>query len=116
VWLVPCLDCPERGGQFGARPGRGAVGVGHQVEGDAGWQRVEQRADAGHPRQLATQDADLLARAQADDDMTVRLAAGASQAAAETANYWSCRNCGVTNEIIATDCTSCGESTLPRSS
>jgi hypothetical protein len=49
----------------------------------------------------------ILQRARADDDMTVRLAAGQDDAAAASARYWSCPACGNLNKIRAARCASC---------
>jgi hypothetical protein len=49
----------------------------------------------------------ILQRARADDDMTVRLAAGQDDAAAASARYWSCPACGILNKIRAARCASC---------
>jgi len=51
----------------------------------------------------------LLTRALADDDQTVRLAAGADPASAGQESYWSCDECGHANKIDASRCGSCGE-------
>jgi hypothetical protein len=49
----------------------------------------------------------ILQRARADDDMTVRLAAGQDDAAAASARYWSCLACSNLNEVEAARCVSC---------
>jgi len=49
----------------------------------------------------------LLARAAADDDLTVRLAAGAGQAPAGPAVFRTCRNCAQPNDIDAGRCSGC---------
>ena len=49
----------------------------------------------------------ILQRARADDDMTVRLAAGQDDAAAASARYWSCPACGNLNKIRTARCASC---------
>ena len=51
----------------------------------------------------------LLTRALADDDQTVRLAAGADPAEIGQEGYWSCDECGHTNEVDAPQCGNCGE-------
>lgn len=53
----------------------------------------------------------LLAQAAADDDLTVRLAAGAGQPAAGNAVFRTCRNCGQPNDIDAGRCSSCKKDT-----
>jgi len=49
----------------------------------------------------------ILQRARADDDMTVRLAAGQDDASAASAKYWACPACGNLNKIRAARCASC---------
>lgn len=49
----------------------------------------------------------ILRRARADDDMTVRLAAGQDDATAASARYWSCPACSNLNKIEAAHCASC---------
>lgn len=49
----------------------------------------------------------LLARAAADDDLTVRFAAGADQGTADNAVFTTCRNCGQPNDIDAGRCSGC---------
>jgi hypothetical protein len=51
--------------------------------------------------------ASILNRARADDDMTIRLAAGLDQDAASSAACWSCLDCGKINEIVAPRCAFC---------
>jgi hypothetical protein len=54
-----------------------------------------------------------LRAARGDPDMAVRLAAGADQTTAESARYWSCSDCGASNEMVALDCTSCDTGARP---
>jgi hypothetical protein len=54
----------------------------------------------------------ILQRARADDDMTVRLAAGQDDASAASARHWSCPACGNLNTMKAARCASC-EDTRP---
>lgn len=58
----------------------------------------------------------ILARARADDDLTVRLAAGADESTTATAAHWSCLGCGHMNEFTASNCASCGDGRRPVSS
>jgi hypothetical protein len=51
--------------------------------------------------------ASILDRAKADDDMTVRLAAGQDEDAAKSAACWSCMDCGNINEIATPRCAFC---------
>ena len=53
------------------------------------------------------------ARAQADDDMTVRFEISQDQATAERAAYWSCSDCGRINTMSSLDCTFCEHGTRP---
>lgn len=55
----------------------------------------------------------LTARAMADNDMVVRLLAGASQESAMQAAYWSCLDCGQTTVVVEEHCSHCGEGTRP---
>ena len=56
----------------------------------------------------------VLTRAQADGDLTVRLAAGADQATPETGVSWTCRNCGQPNNVVNGRCSSCKKDRRPR--
>lgn len=49
----------------------------------------------------------ILDRARADDDMTVRFAAGTDRETAEKAAYWSCQECGQINEADVARCAFC---------
>lgn len=55
----------------------------------------------------------VLLNARADDDLLVRLAAGADAAVAESAAYWSCADCSQANEMSLRKCISCGQETRP---
>jgi Trypsin-like peptidase domain/NACHT domain len=55
----------------------------------------------------------VITRAKSADDLTVRLAAGADQATAGTAAYWSCPSCGQANDIDARECAFCENGTRP---
>jgi hypothetical protein len=49
----------------------------------------------------------VLDRAQTDDDMTVRLAAGTDEATAQEGKYWSCQSCGKINAAATRQCAAC---------
>lgn len=74
------------------------VGAGHALR----------YADARHERTRR-----LLARAQTDEDMSVRIAAGTPQERSEQALHWSCLDCGATTPASTTKCNSCNQGTRP---
>jgi hypothetical protein len=54
-----------------------------------------------------------LQRALVDPDLTVRLAAGASQERALQADYWSCPDCAIINDIPVPHCAHCSTGRRP---
>jgi NACHT domain len=55
----------------------------------------------------------VLARARADDDLTVQLAAAETEAGPITAARWTCLDCGGINEIAAPECALCASGARP---
>lgn len=55
----------------------------------------------------------LLAAAQVDPDMSVRVAVKVDQAQAERASFWTCLDCGGRNDIDQLDCPSCSSGARP---
>jgi len=66
-------------------------------------------ASQGQPAAWAA----IIARAQADEDMTVQFAAGQKQEIAMAATYWSCADCGEINDMDKLDCKFCNTGTRP---
>jgi hypothetical protein len=55
----------------------------------------------------------LVHACRADNDMSVRIAAGAPAEEATAASHWSCAACAATNAISDQNCTHCSPSRRP---